>query len=99
MLLFSNLQFSGNISLVMRQLSNPMPVTVPDSSFVGNLIHPVVNYGLFMVQMGTASFTRMVDMAIVTAQLIYRQVHATDALDLLDCKHAVPMPCPKIYIS
>jgi hypothetical protein len=44
----------------------------------------VVNYGLFAVQVGTASFTRMVGMAIEIAWLIYMQIHRTDALDPLD---------------
>lgn len=42
------------------------------------------------VQVGTASCTRMVDLALVTAWLKYRQVYGTDALDLLDFQHAAP---------
>jgi hypothetical protein len=37
-------------------------------------------------------FTRMVDMALVTAWLLYRHAHGTDILDLLDFKRAVAMP-------
>jgi hypothetical protein len=51
------------------------------------------------VHVGSASCTRMVDLAIVTAWLNYRQIYGTDALDLLDLEHAVPVPCRKIYIS
>jgi len=59
----------------------------------------VVNYGLFAVQMGTASFTRMVGMAIEIAWLIYMQIQRTDALDPLDFKCAVRMLCPKLYTN
>jgi hypothetical protein len=34
----------------------------------------------------------MVDIATVTALLIYRQVHETDVLNLLDLKHAAAVP-------
>jgi hypothetical protein len=50
----------------------------------------VVNYGLFAVQVDTASFRRMVDMVIVTEQFIYGQIQGTGTLDLLDFKHAAP---------
>jgi hypothetical protein len=39
-----------------------------------------------------ALFTRMVDRALVTARLPYRQVHGTDELDFLDLKF--PQLCP-----
>jgi len=51
------------------------------------------------VQAGTASCTRMVDLAIITAWLNYRPVYGTDVLDLPDFQHAAPAPCRKIYIS
>ena len=51
------------------------------------------------VQVGTASCTRMVDLAIVTAWLNYRQLYGSDALDLLHLQGAAPVPCCKIYIS
>jgi hypothetical protein len=44
----------------------------------------VVNYGLLAVQVGTASFKRIVHMAIVTEQFIYRQIQGTGTLDFLD---------------
>jgi hypothetical protein len=47
----------------------------------------------------TASFKRMVGMAIETAWLIYMQIHRTEALDLLDFKHAVHVPCLNFYTS
>jgi len=59
----------------------------------------VVNYGLFAVQMGTASFTRMVGMAIEIAWLIYMQIQRTDALDPLDFKCTVHMPCLKLHTT
>jgi len=59
----------------------------------------VVNYGLFAVQVGTASFTRMVGMAIEIAWLIYMQIPRTDALDPLDFKCAVHVPCLKLYTN
>jgi len=51
-----------------------------------------VDCGLFVVQMGIASFTRIVDMAIVTAWLICQQVYGINALDLLDLKCAASVP-------
>lgn len=50
------------------------------------------------VQVGTASCTRMVDLALVTAWLNYRQVYGTDALDLLDLQRAVPAPSQNIHL-
>jgi hypothetical protein len=80
-------------------MPNPMVTTAPESSTVGNQKYLVVSYGLFVVLVGTASFIRLVDMAIVSAWLIYRQVPGTDALELLDFKRAAPVPFRKIYIS
>ena len=51
-----------------------MVTTAPESSFKGNQQCLVVSNGLFVVLAGTASFTRMVDMVIAPAWLIYRQV-------------------------
>jgi hypothetical protein len=76
-----------------------MVTTAPRSSLVGNQQCLVVSYGVFVVEVGTASFTRTVDMAIVTAWLIYRQVPGTDALNLLDFKHPTSVPCCKHYVS
>jgi len=47
------------------------------------------------VQVGTASCTRMVDLARVTAWLNYRQVYGTDGMDLLNFRRAAPVPCHK----
>jgi hypothetical protein len=76
-----------------------MVTTAPESSFMGNQQCLVVSYGLLVVLVGTASFTRMADIAIVTACLTYRQVSETDALELLDFKRAAPLPCCKHYVS
>jgi hypothetical protein len=57
---------------------------------MGNQKCLVVNYGLFAVEVGTASFKRMVDLAIVTEWFIYRQIQGTGTLDFLDFKHAAP---------
>jgi hypothetical protein len=46
---------------------------------------------------GTASFTRMIGMAIEIAWLIYMQIHRTDALDLLDFKCDEHVPCLELY--
>jgi len=51
------------------------------------------------VQVGTASCTRMVDLAIVTAWLNYTQVYGTDAMDLLNFQHAAPVSCHKYTLS
>jgi hypothetical protein len=59
----------------------------------------IVNYGLFAVQVGTASFTMMVGMAIEIAWLIYMQIHRTDTLDPLDFRCAVHVPYLKIYTN
>lgn len=75
-----------------------MVTTAPESSFNGNQQCLVVSYGL-LVLVGTASFTRMTDIAIVTAWLIYRQVPGTDALEFLDFKHVVSLSCHKHYVS
>jgi hypothetical protein len=48
---------------------------------------------------GTASFKRMVVMAVVTAWFIYRKMQGTDTQDLLDFKHAAHMLCHKLYTS
>jgi hypothetical protein len=57
---------------------------------MGNQKCLVVNCGLFVVQVGTASFRGMVGIVIVTEWFIYRQIQGTGALDLLDFKHAAP---------
>lgn len=67
-----------------------MVITAPDNSLMGNQECLVVNYGLFAVQLGTASFRRIVDMVIVTEQFIYGQIQGTGTRDLLDFKHAAP---------
>lgn len=64
------MEFFGNTSLEMEQLSNPMIIT--DSSFVKDQKCVLVNHGLFAVQEDTASFTNVVGVAIITAWLIYR---------------------------
>jgi hypothetical protein len=43
-----------------------------------------------VVQVGTASFKRMVDMAIVTEHFINGQIQGTGTPDLVDFKHAAP---------
>jgi hypothetical protein len=48
-----------------------MVTTAPDRSLMGNQKCLVVNYGVFAVQVGTASFGRVVDMAIVTERFTY----------------------------
>ena len=55
-------------------MPNPMVATAPESSFMGKQQCLVVSYGLFVVLVGTASFTRVVDMVIAPAWLIYRPV-------------------------
>jgi len=49
-----------------------------------------VNCGLFVVQVGTASFRGIVGIVIVTERFIYGHVQGTGTLDLLDFKHAAP---------
>jgi hypothetical protein len=49
------------------------------------------------VQLGTASFIRMVDLAKITAWLNYRQVYRTDARDLLDFQCAAPVPSQNLH--
>ena len=56
-----------------------MVITAPNSSFVVNQKCLVVNYGLFVVKVGTPSFKRMVDIALVTALFIYRQIDPVDS--------------------
>jgi hypothetical protein len=58
-----------------------MVITAPNSSCVVNQKCLAVKYGLFVVQVGTASFKRMVDIAIVTALFIYRQIQVTGTQD------------------
>jgi hypothetical protein len=67
-----------------------MVITTPDSSLMGNQKCLIVNCGLFAVQVGTASFRRMVDMVIVTEWFIYGHIEGTGTLDLLDFKHPAP---------
>jgi hypothetical protein len=87
MLLINNMEFFGNTSLEMEQLSNPMIVTAPDSSLVEDQKCVLVNHGLFVVQVDTASFTNVVGMAIITAWLIYRKKYKDEiTVDLLDFK-------------
>jgi hypothetical protein len=64
-----------------------------------NQKYQVVNYGLFAVQVGIASFTRIVGMAIEIASLIYMQIHITDALDPVDFECAVHVPSLKLYTN
>lgn len=99
MLIFNTLEFLGHTCLEVRWMPNPMVTTAPESSLMGNQQCLVVSYSLFVIVVGTASFTRIVEMAIVTAWLIYRQVPGTDALDLLDFKHPAPVLCCKQCIS
>jgi hypothetical protein len=49
-----------------------------------------VNCGLFVVEVDTVLFTRMVDMTIVPVWLFCRQIRGTGTLQLLDFKHAAP---------
>ena len=76
-----------------------MVITAPGNTFMANKKCLVVNYGLFVVQVGTASFTSVVGMAMVTAWLIYGQIYGTDTLDLLDFKHSAHVPCLKLYTT
>jgi hypothetical protein len=68
-------------------------ITAPNSSFFGNQKCLVLNYGLFVVLTGSASFTIMEDMTIVIAWFIYRQLPRTDAVHPVDCQHAVAVSC------
>jgi hypothetical protein len=87
MLLINNTEFFGNTSLEMEQLSNPMIITAPDSSFVEYQKCVLVTQGLFVVHVDTASFTNVVGMVIITAWLIYRKKYMEQiAVDLLDFK-------------
>jgi hypothetical protein len=83
----------------MTWLSNNVVITAPDSTFVGNQKCLVLNKGLFVVQIGTASFTLRVDMSIVTTRFIHRPVHKTDAVKLLDCQLAVAVTCLSLCTS
>jgi len=67
MLLINNMEFFGNTSLEMEQLSKPM---ITNSSFVEDQKCVLVNHGLFVVQEDTTSFTNVVGKAIITAWLI-----------------------------
>ena len=58
-----------------------MVVTAPNISCMVNQKCEAVNYGLFVVQVGTASLKRMADTAIATALFIYRQIQVTDTQD------------------
>ena len=48
-----------------------------------------------VVQVGTASFTNVVGMAIITAWLIYRRTHGTDTMNVLHLKLVTHVPCLK----
>jgi len=41
----------------------------------------------------------MVDIALVTALFIYRQIQVTDTQDVLDFQHAAHVPHLKLYTS
>jgi len=77
-LLFNNLEVLRNTCLEMRWLSNPIAITASISSCMVNQKCEAVNYGLLVVQVGTASLKRMADIAIVTALFMYRQIQVTD---------------------
>jgi hypothetical protein len=76
-----------------------MVITVPNSSCMVNQKCLVVNYGLFVVQVDTASLKWMVDIALVTALFIYRQIQVTDTQDVLDFQQAAHVPHLKLYTS